>query len=264
VGLAFAELAASRGAHVALIARDLARLEAAREAAVAARRDSAQRIEAYSCDLARWDEVTETIARIVEDLGPVDVLANCAGFCFPARFAEASMEEIRSHIDVNLLGTMHTARAVVPSMIERGRGHIANVSSMGGFVGVYGYSGYSPSKFGVIGFSEVLRCELKPHGIGVSVLCPPNIDTPGYARELATEPPETAKINGATRAASPKSMAEALLRAIESNRYLIVPGLVNGLLYRLKGLWPELFFAVFDRDVASVRAQASKESKNTP
>jgi len=256
IGLATAELLASRGAHVAIIARDMGRLEAAEEAVTAARRDADQRVVAISCDVSDWDEVRAMVARVESELGPIDLLMACAGFCTPMRFTELPIEEFASHLDTNLLGVTYPARAVAPGMMERGRGHIAMVSSMGGFVGVYGYSAYSPSKFGVMGLAEVLRCELKPHGIGVTVLCPPNVDTPGYAREIGIEPAETAAINGSVRAVPPRSMASVLVSAVEKGKFLVVPGLMNGLLYRLKGLWPEVFFAVFDRDVSKVRRAA--------
>jgi 3-dehydrosphinganine reductase len=124
---------------------------------------------------------------------------------------------------------------------------------MGGLVGVYGYSAYSASKFGVVGFAQVLRNEMKPHGVGVTLLCPPNVNTPGYAREIATEPPETAKINGTVKAVSPESMARAFLDSVERRRYLVLPKFAHRVLYRVEGLIPEIFFALFDHDVAAVQ-----------
>ncbi len=261
IGLETARLLAARGANVALIARDPGRLEAARSLVEADRRDGWRSVIAVPCDVSSYDAVEAAHARIVQELGPVDALFACAGYCTPMRFTELPIAEFRSHVDVNLLGVTYAARVVAPGMIERGRGHIAMVSSMGGFIGVYGYSAYSPAKFGVMGLAEVLRCELKPHGIGVTVLCPPNVDTPGYAREREIEPAETAAINGSVKAASPRDMAEVLVAAAERGRYLVIPGATNALLYRLKGLAPELLFAVFDRQVAAVRARRAGDGE---
>lgn len=258
IGLATAESLAARGAHVAIVARDESRLEAAREAVAAVQRKPSQGLITVVCDVGDHEQVRLMVRRVEEELGPVDVLMACAGYCTPMRFTELPVEEFESHLHTNLLGVTYPARAVAPGMMSRGRGHIAMVSSMGGFVGVYGYSAYSPSKFGVMGLAEVLRCELKPHGVGVTVLCPPNVDTPGYAREVEMEPAETAAINGSVKAVSPKSMGEVLVSAVERGRFLVIPGLVNGLIYRLKGLWPELFFAVFDGDVAKARRAAAE------
>lgn len=252
IGLAAAGLLAARGAHVALLARDPERLEAAREAVHAHARDAGQRIIAVPCDVSERAQAAAAIETAEDVLGPVDLLLNCAGYCTPGRFLELTEDEIERQIRVNLLGTINPTRAIAPRMVARGRGHIANVASMGGYIGVFGYSGYSPAKFGVMGFSEVLRSEMKPHGIGVSVMCPPNVETPGYARELTLEPEETAKINGSVKAASPVDTARALLRGVERGRYYVLPGFANKLAFRLKGLVPEAFFYFFDRDVAAV------------
>lgn len=253
IGLAAAELLAARGARVALLARDPERLAAAAQAVRAHTVDVSQQVLAITCDVSDRGQVVAAIREAEATLGPIDLLLNCAGYCTPGRFLELSEDEVERQIRVNLLGTINPTRAVVAGMVKRGRGHIANVASMGGYLGVYGYSGYSPAKFGVMGFSEVLRSEMRPHGVGVSVMCPPNVETPGYAREVALEPEETAKINGSVKAASPQAMAAALLRAIERDRYYVLPGLVNKLAFRLKGLMPEVFFYLFDRDVAAVR-----------
>jgi short-subunit dehydrogenase len=99
---------------------------------------------------------------------------------------------------------------------------------------------------------------MKPHGVGVSLLCPPNVDTPGYAREITTEPAETAKINGNVKAVSPHAMGRVFVEAVEHRRYLILPKLSHRLLYRVKGLLPEIFFAWFDHDVRAVQ-RANKQ-----
>lgn len=253
IGRAVADLAASKGAHVTFLARNPERLATALDEIEASCIREEQRVLGLRCDVTEWEQVAEAVTHAERDFGPIDVLFACAGYCYPAAFLELPIEEFQGMVGTNLLGTMHAARAVAPGMVERGYGHIAMVSSMGGLVGVYGYSVYSASKFGVVGFAEVLRNEMKPHGVGVSVLCPPNVDTPGYAREVATEPPETARINGNVKAVSPESMARAFVAAVERRRYLILPRFSHRLLYRIKGLVPEVFFAFFDHDVATVQ-----------
>lgn len=258
IGLAVAESLASRGAHVSLIARDSARLEEARARVEAARAGTGQRVVTRAADVADRDSLLAAIASARAEQGPVDALFACAGYCTPGRFAELPLDAFREHVDVNLLGVIHAARAVVPEMIERGLGHVALISSMGGLVGVYGYSAYSAAKFGVTGFAEVLRSELKPHGIGVTLLVPPNVDTPGYAREIAVEPAETRAINGIARTRSAGEIAGRFVRGVERGRFLVLPGAANKVLYRLEGLWPELFFSVFDGRVASARKEAAR------
>jgi 3-dehydrosphinganine reductase len=226
----------------------------------AARASEAQRVVTRVADVADRDGLMAAIASAADELGPVDLLFACAGYCTPGRFCELPLDELGRQVDVNLLGLMHAARAVVPSMVERGSGHVALVSSMGGAVGVYGYSAYSAAKFGVTGFAEVLRNELKPHGVSVTLLLPPNMDTPGYAREIAVEPIETKAINGIAKTRSPEEIARLFVRGVERGRFLVLPGLSNKLLYRLEGLWPELFFALFDSKVASAQKEAAKNA----
>jgi len=257
IGRAVADLAASKGAHVTFLARNPERLGAAVTQIEQSCIRDGQRVLGLRCDVTSWEQVAEAVTHAERDFGPVDVLFACAGYCYPARFTELPIEEFDGMVGTNLLGTIYAARAVAPGMAERGHGHIAMVSSVGGLIGVYGYSAYSASKFGVVGFAEVLRNEMKPHGVGVSVLCPPNVDTPGYAREIATEPAETAKINGTVRAVSPESMGKVFVEAVERRRYLILPTLTLRVLYRVKGLVPEVFYALFDHDVrVAQRARA--------
>ncbi|MHB8740489.1 MAG: SDR family oxidoreductase [Coriobacteriia bacterium] len=255
MGLASAELAASAGAHVSLIARDAIRLEVAREAVHARAPRADQRVAALPCDVADREQIERAIADAASASGPVDVLLTCAGFCEPGRFVESEVDDLVRHIEVNLLGTMFAARAVAPSMVERRSGHIGLVSSMGGLVGVYGYSGYSAAKFGVTGLAEVLRNELRPHGVGVTLACPPNMATPGYAREIATEPRETAAINGIAKTIPPSVAASEFLRAIERGKFLVLHGVSNRLLYRAEGIWPELFHRLFDAKVTAAQRE---------
>ena len=261
LGLATAELAARNGAHVTLVARDESRLAEVRERVAAARASDAQRVITRAVDVGEREALVAAIAGAEAELGPVDLLFACAGYCTPGRFTELPPTAFEEHVQVNLLGVIHAARAVVPGMVERGRGHVALVSSMGGLVGVYGYSAYSASKFGVTGFAEVLRCELKPHGIGVTLLVPPNIDTPGYAREIAVEPPETKAINGIAKTRTPEEIARLFVRGVERGHFLVLPGFTNKLLYRLEGLWPEAFFALFDSKVAGARKEAAARAE---
>ncbi|GAV31690.1 MAG: SDR family oxidoreductase [Coriobacteriia bacterium] len=258
IGLATARAFASEGAHVALIARNPERLEQAAAAVREAARSQSQRVLALAADVADERAVSEAVDRCLAELGRIDVAVNCAGIYVPQPFLEMSPELFRAHVEVDLMGVAHVTRAVAPGMVKRGSGAIVNVSSMAGFVGVYGYSAYSAAKYGVMGFSEVLRSELAPHGVRVSVVCPPDVDTPGFAAEKAIRPPETAKIAGNAKAVSADEIAAVILKAARSKKHLWVPGAGNALLYRLKGVWPELFFWVFDRQIGQVRSAKCK------
>lgn len=239
---------------MALIARNPERLDKAASAVREAASTGTQRVLAFSVDVADEQAARDAVERTRADLGRIDVLVNCAGIYVPQAFLDMPSELFRAHIEVDLMGVANVTRAVAPGMVELGDGAIVNVSSMAGFVGVYGYSAYSAAKYGVMGFSEVLRSELAPHGVRVSVVCPPDVDTPGFAAERAIRPPETAKIAGGARVVSPDDIARVILKAARGKKHLWIPGATNTLFYRLKGLWPELFFFVFDRQIAQVRS----------
>ena len=109
----------------------------------------------------------------------------------------------------NYFGTLHVIKAVTPGMIDRGSGHIVNICSLGGFLGVFGYSAYCASKYAVRGLSDVLRAELRPYGIHFSVVYPPDTDTPQLAYENPFKPPETRAL-GSGKALSAAEVARTI------------------------------------------------------
>mgnify|MGYP002642486750 CR=1 FL=1 len=141
-------------------------------------------------------------------------------------------------------------------MRERG-GAIVNVASIAGFLGVFGYTDYAASKFGLIGFSEALRSELKPHGVVVSVLCPPDTDTPGFVEENRSKPPETRSLSEGAGVMLPGAVARALIRGIERGDALIIPGAAGRFTYLMKRFTPSLVETFVDQVVRRVQKDAT-------
>jgi 3-dehydrosphinganine reductase len=255
IGLATAKAFAARGARVAIVARDGAKLDAARRQVEAARSASAP-VLSLSADVSSFEGARTAIEHVVAELGAPDVLVNTAGIIIPGYFESMPVENFEACMKNGFLTCVYPSRAVAPHMIARGSGHIVNVSSVAGFLGcVYGYTAYAPSKFAVMGFCEALRSEMKPLGIKVSVVCPPDTDTPGLAYEKSLRPHETDVVCGNMKAVSPELVAGEILRAVEGGRYYVVPGLLGKVYFRLKGLLPGLFFAITDGDVAKARTE---------
>jgi short-subunit dehydrogenase len=140
-------------------------------------------------------------------------------------------------------------------MKKKGGGHIVNVSSMAGFIGVFGYADYSASKFALMGLSETLRMELKQYGIRVSVICPPDTDTPGYELENRTKPPETWAIGGTAKLIEPEVVARALIEGVRKQRSLIMANAEGWLIYRAKRHVPSLLDWMLDRAVRKAQAR---------
>jgi len=252
IGLATAEAFAARGADVTLVARDPERLEIAREA-VAARGTGSAMARALTGDVSTL-EGCEAIATAVTGHGkhPIDVLMNCAGAIIPGYFETMTTEDYEVCMD-SWRGCVYMARAAAPAMMQRRSGHIVNVSSVAGFMGIFGYTAYSSAKYAIMGYSEALRSELYPYGVQVSVVCPPDTDTPGLAFEKSLRPPETDKVAGNIAAVAPSVIAEAVVRGVERGTYLIVPGALSKFYRVLKANAPWLFFMITDGDVAAAR-----------
>jgi len=158
----------------------------------------------------------------------------------------------------DFFGVRNAVTALIPFMKERG-GNIVNVASILGVVGVFGYAAYCPSKFAVIGFSEVLRAELQKYNIRVSVLCPPDTDTPQLVEENRTKPPETKAISGNVGLKQPEQVAAAMIKGMERGKLMIVPGFMNWLTWTMKRLWPGFVFSFMDSDVRKVQKRAASK-----
>jgi len=130
------------------------------------------------CDVADAASVERAAQATLDAFGKVHVVCNNAGVAAGGGIDQLSLDNWRWVIDVNLMGVVHGIRSFVPRMLEHGEGgHIVNTASMAGMHPGLGFSPYHASKFAVVGMSEGLAAQLKPHGIGVSVLCPSYVRT---------------------------------------------------------------------------------------
>lgn len=253
IGLATAKEFARRGAHVAIVGRDLSKLTAAAEEIRATRSNPDSRVLTASADLSQFNQAKSVFDRLAEDDMVPDILVNSAGTILPGVFESMPLEYITHNMENGYFSVVWPCRAAVPYMIERGSGHIVNVSSVAGFLGIYGYTGYSAAKYAVVGFTEALRFEMKPHGISVHVACPPDTDTPALAHEKTLRPHETDVIAGNIKAIAPEVVASAIVRGVEKGTYHIIPDATSRFYFRLKGLLPEVFFAIVDSDIKKAR-----------
>ncbi len=259
IGLATAKAFAKRGADVIIFARGEMRLDRALKELEDFRIRETQRFASMAVDVSEIDNVSVIMERALREFGTPGVLVNSAGMAYPNYFEDIPYEKFDEMLTTNLYGTRNVVSCVVPSMKAAREGYIVNISSIAGFIGVFGYTAYSASKFAVIGFSESLRGELKPHNIRVSVLCPPDTDTPQLHEENRTKPPETKAIAGNAGIMSPESVADALLKGMEKGKFMIIPGLEGKFIYLAKRYVPSLVNYVMDREVEKLGRSLKKE-----
>jgi NAD(P)-dependent dehydrogenase (short-subunit alcohol dehydrogenase family) len=145
---------------------------------------AAGRAAAMVLDVTDFDTIGKKIADADEAIGPIDVLVNNAGYGHEGAMEESSLEEMRQQLDVNLFGAVALIKAVLPFMRKRRSGHIVNITSMAGLVGLPGVSYYAASKFALEGISEALAKELGPFGIKVTAVAPGSFRTDWAGRSM--------------------------------------------------------------------------------
>ncbi len=246
IGLAVSKELASRGASVWIAARDDDRLALAHRQIEGARRGGRQRVGTLTLDVADSAQVTSVLSAFASETGVPDLLVNCAGVTHPGRFEELDLEIFRWMMEVNYFGTVHVTKVIVPGMIARGSGHIVNVSSIAGFLGVYGYSAYGASKFAVAGLSDVLRAEMKPLGIDVSVVFPPDTDTEQLAYESQFKPAVTKALSGNKKGLPPEKVARSIVDGVVRQRFIIHPSYEGFFYFRGQNLLGGFLYPLMD------------------
>jgi NAD(P)-dependent dehydrogenase (short-subunit alcohol dehydrogenase family) len=225
IGRATALAAGRRGADLFLTDVDAEGLDRTVELARAA---GGRVSEARAIDVRDHDAVVALAAEIEAAHGSMDVVMNIAGVSTWGTIETLQHSDWQRMIDVNLVGPISVLESFVPGMIAAGRGgHVVNVSSAAGLFGLPWHAAYSASKFGLRGVSEVLRFDLRRHGIGVSLVCPGGVRTPlvDTVNIVGVDPasPRIRKLKARfeKRAVSPEHVAGKIVEGIERNRYLV-------------------------------------------
>ena len=185
LGVEIARWLSERGLDLVLAARSGDALDAV---AADLRRSSGRQVTTCVADLADPLAI-ERLAAAADGPGGVDVVVNNAGVESTLRFNERPPAEIEQMVAINLTSPMLLTRALLPGMIERGRGHIVNIASMGGVMPMPFNEPYSATKFGLVGFTRSLRLTAKACGwpVSASVVCPGFIDGAGLFETLKAE-----------------------------------------------------------------------------
>ena len=209
IGLALGRAFAQSGMKVMLADIETDALQAA----VKSLREISPDIGGTICDVADAASVERAAQAAFDAFGKVHVVCNNAGVAAGGGIDHISLDNWRWVIDVNLMGVLHGIKSFLPHIRAHGEGgHIVNTASMAGMQGGLGLSPYGASKFAVVSMSEGLNLQLKPHGIGVSVLCPSYVRT--RIGESGRNRPER---YGQSQPLDPASPAAAMVAAIAEN-----------------------------------------------
>ena len=179
-------------------------------------------IHGYPCDVTDPAAVGDVVAAATAELGPIELVMHAAGLCRIGRALDQPLDELRRVVEVNYLGTVHVARAVVPPMIEHGRGTLVVFGSLAGWLPSPRLAAYSASKFAVTAFCEVLAQETAGTGVRVLCACPDQVETPLTEGVRAVDP----NVLGGRIGADPADVLDRIDRALADPRgpLFVFPG----------------------------------------
>ncbi|QUN32449.1 oxidoreductase (plasmid) [Cupriavidus sp. KK10] len=142
------------------------------------------RAKAVILDVSRFDDIEPAVRGIEEQWGPIDVLVNNAGYGHEGILEESPLAELIRQFEVNVFGAVAMIKAVLPFMRQRRRGHIVNITSMAGYVGLPGVAYYNGSKFALEGISDALAKEVRDLGVKVTAVAPGSFRTEWAGRSM--------------------------------------------------------------------------------
>jgi len=257
IGLALVKELIDLGANIWIIARDEKKI-----LDVIAQIDKTkQNINYFLADVQNFSEIKILANELSQKNINIDGLINSAGVTHPEEFGSIQIDKFRWMMDVNYFGTVHCTMAFLPLMASGS--FIVNISSMAGVIGLYGYSAYGASKFAVRGFTDVLRSELKPKNIHVSIVFPPDTDTPQLDYENKFKPEITKIISGsATTILSAEKVAHEIVTGIKNKNYMIIPGTESKVLYHLSNLLGPLTYKIMDLMVSQAMKKTTHKKQS--
>lgn len=253
LGLALARALAARGDAVALLARDPAKLD---RAAVEIRAHAAAaRVVVRAVDVRDAAALDAAVASIAGELGGLDLLVNSAGVLREGPFVAVPDDVHREIMEINYFGALNAIRAALPHLRRARAPRIVNIASLAGLSGVYGYTAYCASKHALVGFTESLRFELAPDGIVVQLVCPGEFDSPMVeALDAARSAENLAHARTVTKV-SVDVVVESIVKALDGDAFMVVPGLSARWAARGVRLLPGLGRWLGDRRIRAARAK---------
>ncbi len=261
IGLALAKQLAEQGYNISIVARDQQKLDAAVQEIQQSRELSTQQVIALSADVGNQQQAEAAVNKAIEQLGAPAQLITSAGIAVPGYFQELPIENFEKTMQINYFGTVYVIKAAQAAMQAAKKGRIVIVSSGAALTGIFGYTSYGASKFALRGFAEALRAEMKPLGLGVSIVYPPDTDTPQLHEENKTKPYETKQITGAAKLMTADAVASCIIKGVKANKFAISPNLEIKLLTWLNSIIAPLLYRYFDGIIKKASKSLQEEAQ---
>jgi NAD(P)-dependent dehydrogenase (short-subunit alcohol dehydrogenase family) len=237
MGRLAAQRMADAGAKVAAVDVD--------EAGLTEAADGREGIHTWSLDVTDNEEVLATVKQVEDRLGPIDRVYNAAAIMPTGLLMDQDTETIIRIMDVDYNGLVHVAKAILPGMLERGRGDLINFASIAGWGPTLHFGAYNAAKFAVVAFSEVLYHENRGRGVRIIAVCPPPVATP--LLDQATSKPKVLEMG---KPIPPGQVLDAIERDLAKGKPFcfptaqtkfaqimrrLAPGLVWSMVHRVEG-----------------------------
>lgn len=237
IGKALAHILVKAGASVTIVARNEGRLQAAAKELAPPDESlaTAARVNIACADCSDPDIVDKMVDDVERQFGPIDVLVNGAGSAVGGYFEKMEPQTFQHMMKANYFAQLYPTHSVFKRMAERRSGHIVFVTSVAAQIGIFGHSAYCPTKFALRGLAEAIWYEAKPFGIGVTVVYPPDTDTPGYEAEKFSMPPETQEMSGTAGLYAPAVVAQHIANGVMHKRYKVTSGFIGKVIGVLSG-----------------------------
>jgi 3-dehydrosphinganine reductase len=253
IGLEIAIAFGRWGANLFLVARNKARLDEAEKKIKDRLLGTEVQVNTFQADVSVREQIEAVIHQVGNEDGGLHTLINNAGIFLPGLVEDNTLEDLEHIMRVNYFGMLYATKAAWPYLKAAQNGHLGFVSSVAGYTGMIGYGAYAPTKFAIAGLVECLRMEAADHRIGVTIVFPPDTDTPQLHYENANALPECLALKQSTQVMKPEVVAQKFVDGIVNYQFEVLCNFESRFIRWVKAMWPGLYFKILDNIVAKDR-----------
>ncbi len=255
IGLAIAKAFALKKAKIVLISRNKEKLIQAKT--------ELEKISGipssafyFPADVSDKEQINMVMLQIGEQFHGIDVFVNSAGIITCGRFVDQPIQDLEACLFTNYLGAVYATKAAWP-WLKKNKGLLSFVSSVAGYTGVIGYSGYAPPKFAMTGLAECLRLEAKDDGMRLSIIYPPDTETALLEYERKHSLPESIALNKNIKTITAEQVAKIFMEGLQKNKFEIYCDFNSRFVRWIKNAFPGLFNRVTDSIILRERSRLS-------